>query len=143
MNDTLVPVMVWSETNLDPLASHTFGVQHHGIDTGETYIYFDYIVVTMTHLDPSDIHKKKVTGKTIAGAVVGGILGLTAILLAFCMIRRKRSKKSGDSSRYEWEGAPATLKFVDPSSEMEASERLAREGLKEEQREKLPQIQSV
>ena len=51
----------------------------------------------------------------------------------------KAPKKSAKANggRYAWQGEPAaTLKFMDPSTEIEASERIAREGRIEEEKER-------
>ncbi|KAG8894553.1 hypothetical protein FRB99_001140 [Tulasnella sp. 403] len=135
-------VMTWSQTGLNPRKTHTMGIQHTtDIWRGNTYIVFDHMIITMAIEDPSD-QKPKSNTKQIVGGVVGAVLGLLALFLAFVVWRRhRRNKYAGNkksTGKYEWQGtagAPATLKFVDPSTEIEASERIAREGRLEEELE--------
>ncbi|KAG9045520.1 hypothetical protein FS837_006153 [Tulasnella sp. UAMH 9824] len=142
----LVPVLAWSLEGLDPLQEHTIGIQHQSKEGGpETFLIFDYMVVTMTTLEAGDLpSKKKLSGGEIAGVVIAAIVGVAALIAGFFWFRswcnRRTAAKSGRvNGKWTWEGSvvkPSTLKFVDPSSEIEASERMAREGRMEEEQER-------
>ncbi|KIO18156.1 hypothetical protein M407DRAFT_32177 [Tulasnella calospora MUT 4182] len=141
----LVPVLAWSLEGLDPLQEHTVGIQHQAKLGGpETFLTFDYMVVTMTTLEPGDLpNKKKLSGGAIAGAVIAAVVGLGALIAGFFWFRgwanRRTASKSAKGGRWTWEGSfvkPSTVKFGDPSSEIEASERMAREGRMEEEQER-------
>lgn len=86
-------------------------------------------------------HKKGPSTGTIVGGVLGAIFAVLALVLGCCIFRRRMRQRGGREKehRYAWEGnavpTPATLKFVDPSSEIEQSERIAREGRIEETKE--------
>ncbi|KAG8920273.1 hypothetical protein FRC00_010250, partial [Tulasnella sp. 408] len=138
----LVPVLAWSLEGLDPLKEHTIGIQHQTKEGGpETFLVFDYMVVTMSTLEASDLpSKKKLSGGEIAGVVIAAVVGFAALVAGFFWFRswcnRRAAAKSSRGGRWTWEGSvvkPSTLKFVDPSSEIEASERMAREGRMEEE----------
>lgn len=47
----LVPVLTWSLTGLDPLQEHTIGVEHFATPGKNTFITFDYMIVSQSTLD--------------------------------------------------------------------------------------------
>ena len=75
----------------------------------------------------------------VGGAVVGSVLGFLFLgIVAYCMLKRHRRLARNSTGRHDWAATnpQASLKFQDPSSEIMASERIAKEGQVEESQDK-------
>lgn len=92
--------------------------------------------------EEAQTHHKSKTG-AIVGGTIGAVVAIVLLYAAYLLYKNRKAQKAAASAskgRYNWQATveqPATLKFVDPSSEIEASERIAREGRLEEELEKV------
>lgn len=140
-------VNVWSVTGLDPTSEHTIGIQHFRLSNAQdSFIVLDHFVVTMA--EGSLPGNKSLSTGAKAGIAIAVILLVAALFLAIVVrrgqVRRRRSKNrqlggtAGTGAATSAVPGGVTLKWMGPSSEIEASERLAREGIDEEAKEKQP-----
>jgi len=142
-------VLAWKLENLDPTRNHEIGIQHYSRPDGfPTFLTIDHFVVTMT-IGP--IPKKKgLTAGGRAGIAIGVIVVVFAALIGLICFNRVQRRKREEASDRKLRGLGSTLgaagggvsipnlQWPEPASEIEASEKLAKEGLREEVQQDSP-----
>ncbi|KAG8988541.1 hypothetical protein FRB94_001912 [Tulasnella sp. JGI-2019a] len=157
LSSTSQLVLAWSLTDLDPTQQHTIGIQHYATAGRNTWIALDHFVVTQAVgvVAASTTKRTGLSKGAVAGIVVGIIIFavLSFYLLCSFLGRRNRQRSTARSHRpfagtlsvgtqvtmqQRGTGRVPTAPQLPHlgESELERSERLAKEGMMEEDLEK-------
>ncbi|KAG8924772.1 hypothetical protein FRC02_010195 [Tulasnella sp. 418] len=130
LRDEATLTMTWSKTGLE-FGWYTIGVQHLATPPRQGFMVIDSIVVERPVNPPAPAKSSK---KVIAGAVAGSVVGLLVIGALFFLYRREQARRAqARKNKFNLEDKAQTMNYMDPSSEIQASERLYSEAKREEE----------
>ncbi|KAG8864601.1 hypothetical protein FRB96_005105 [Tulasnella sp. 330] len=156
LSGTLQLVLAWSLTGLDPTQQTTVGIQHYATSGRNTYLALDHFVVTQTMglVEPATNRRVGLSKGAVAGVVVGVVLSVLLSIWGLCKCLTRRRLQRNVAHSHKPFGATlsvgsrlATMRGAAPTrtnpqnvhigeTELERSERLAKEGMLEEAMEK-------